>query len=65
MPNNVRTLSELPRGEIRERQHCRWVSFDRAVSREPLAFAADADFYGFSIELLLQGRVTTAWERLR
>ena len=41
------------------------VSFDRAVSSEPLAFAGDADFYGFSIELLLQERVTTAWEQLR
>ena len=65
LPKNVRTLSELPRGETRERQHCRWVRFDRAVSSESLAFAADADFYGFSIGLLLQDRVTTAWERLR
>jgi hypothetical protein len=62
---NVRTLSELPRGETRERQHCRWVSFDRAVSSESLAFAADAVFYGISIGLLLSDRVTTAWERHR
>ena len=32
---------------------------------EPLAFAADAVFYGISIRLLLPDRVTTAWQRDR
>jgi transposase len=39
--------------------------FDGAVSRESLAFAADAVFYEFSIGLLLPDPVTTAWERHR
>ena len=52
---NVRILSELPRGETRERQHCRCVSFDRAVSSESVTFAADAVFYRLLIGLLLPG----------
>ena len=65
LPINVGILSELPRGETRECQHCRWASFDRAVSSESLALAVDAVFYGFSIGLLLPNRATITWERHR